>query len=95
MTTLPQISRNGTSTTELLRVQLDVLAAARALKGALYVAHPHLRDYQYRPEEGQHAITESNARISAVNAILDQTMELATFLSTAPWLGKGEAKDGV
>ena len=81
MTTLPQLSRNGTSTEELLLQHLDVLKAARALHAALLVAHPHLRDYQYRPEEGQTAIFESNVRIGSVNAILDQTLDLASFLS--------------
>ena len=82
MPTLPQISRNGTSVEELLRQQRDVLDAARALRGALLIAHPNLRDYQYRPAEGQAAITESNDRIAAVDATLSQTMELVTFLRT-------------
>lgn len=80
MTTLPQLSRNGTSTDELLLQQLDVLKAARALRAALLAAHPHMRDYQYRPSEGADAIAESNARIASVDAILDQTLDLAGFL---------------
>lgn len=80
MTTFPQISRNGTSTDELVLQQHDVLTAARALRAALIKAHPHMRDYQYRPSEGADAIGESNDRIAAVDSIIDQTMDIARYL---------------
>jgi len=80
MPTLPQLSRNGTSAPELLRMQLEVLAAARALQAALLIAHPHMRDYQYRPSEGADAIGESTARIASVDAIIDQTLDIAGYL---------------
>jgi hypothetical protein len=47
----PQININGTSRDELLRQQMDVLRAYRALSEALADAAPHGRDYQLRPQE--------------------------------------------
>jgi hypothetical protein len=79
--TLPTVNLNGSSASELLYQQLQVLRAIDALWEVMRVAAPHGRDYQLAPERYDSARSDFNDTVDALDIIKSRANVLALHLS--------------
>ena len=79
---VPSIHLNGTSRTELLNEQLNILQALRLARAAMIAASPNGRDY-YPQGAGAHtkAQDEHTERVRAIEGVLAKVEALAMAIS--------------